>query len=305
MLDYRYQTFMVLCDKKNYTQTAKALFITQPAVSQHIQWLEKKHGVCLFQYRHRKLSLTEKGKELYRYVSELQANIVKIEHELVRDSSKKQQVRFATTLSIQEYLLPQLIEEMLLQEQAVDVSCAVENTERILRLLTQGKIDFALIEGNFPKEFFSYIELGQQPLVMVAAQESVLDARKTYLLSELLTENFITREKGSGTRKLVDMVLSEQNFEVADFAQCVTVNHFHTIKYLLKENRGISFLYEAAVKDELRQKQLKKIKVRHVHSAHQFAFVYLKDSLFEAELKQMAKQVQNLLQYIEKKETTS
>ncbi len=40
MLDYRFDTFIVLCDTMNYTKAAEKLNLTQPAVTQHIRYLE-------------------------------------------------------------------------------------------------------------------------------------------------------------------------------------------------------------------------------------------------------------------------
>ena len=48
MLDWRVDTFLDVCETLNYTHTARRLSITQPAVSQHISWLEKQLGVTLF-----------------------------------------------------------------------------------------------------------------------------------------------------------------------------------------------------------------------------------------------------------------
>ena len=64
MLDYRYQTFLTLTEEMNYTATAKRLHITQPAVTQHIQYLQQELGVELIHYENRQLSLTAKGKQL-------------------------------------------------------------------------------------------------------------------------------------------------------------------------------------------------------------------------------------------------
>ncbi len=64
MIDFRHQTFLHLCQIKNYTKTAKKLHITQPTVSQHIKHLEEYYGVKLFNYSSKKLNLTEAGKKL-------------------------------------------------------------------------------------------------------------------------------------------------------------------------------------------------------------------------------------------------
>lgn len=62
MQDYRVETFLAVCRTLNYTRAAEELNITQPAVSQHIAFLEKEYGAKLFSYANRKLSLTPAGR---------------------------------------------------------------------------------------------------------------------------------------------------------------------------------------------------------------------------------------------------
>lgn len=61
MLDNRIYTFLAVCQEMNFTRAAKKLHITQPAVSQHIQYIERYYGVHAFRFEGKKLSLTPEG----------------------------------------------------------------------------------------------------------------------------------------------------------------------------------------------------------------------------------------------------
>lgn len=61
MLDFRIDTFLAVCRYMNFTKAASELHITQPAVSHHIHYLEKKYGVRFFEYNGKKVNLTETG----------------------------------------------------------------------------------------------------------------------------------------------------------------------------------------------------------------------------------------------------
>ncbi len=65
MLDFRMETFLTVCKYMNFTHAAEALGLTQPAVSQHIQYLEKKYEAPLFIRDKKKLSLTPAGRMLH------------------------------------------------------------------------------------------------------------------------------------------------------------------------------------------------------------------------------------------------
>lgn len=61
MLDFRIHTFLCVCRHMNYTRAAAELHITQPAVSQHIRYLEREYGTKLFSYKGKHLQLTQAG----------------------------------------------------------------------------------------------------------------------------------------------------------------------------------------------------------------------------------------------------
>ena len=64
MLDYRLYTFLILCETRNYTKAAEKLNMTQPAVTQHIQFLEDYYQVKLIAGKGKDFSLTEAGETL-------------------------------------------------------------------------------------------------------------------------------------------------------------------------------------------------------------------------------------------------
>ena len=66
MLDFRIDTFLCVCKYLNFTKAANELNITQPAVSQHIHYLENEYGVKLFSQEGKKLLITDSGKLLYK-----------------------------------------------------------------------------------------------------------------------------------------------------------------------------------------------------------------------------------------------
>ncbi|MGO2266739.1 MAG: LysR family transcriptional regulator [Vagococcus salmoninarum] len=71
MLDYRYYTFMKVYEKMNYTKAAEELHITQPTVSQHISYIEKKIKVVLFYKDKRKISASPAADYLYQRAKQL------------------------------------------------------------------------------------------------------------------------------------------------------------------------------------------------------------------------------------------
>ena len=83
MLDLKLYTFLVLCETRNYTRAASVLNITQPAVTQHIKYLENHYSTKLFYYDEKRgLHLTENGKLLRAFAQTVQADSVQIAQRL-------------------------------------------------------------------------------------------------------------------------------------------------------------------------------------------------------------------------------
>ena len=99
MIDHRLNTFLTLCELKSYTKTAKKLFITQPAVSQQIKYLEKHYGVNLFKYEGKSLILTPAGKKLQSFALTLVNDCEKITQQL-SNNTQNPYFKFGSTLTI-------------------------------------------------------------------------------------------------------------------------------------------------------------------------------------------------------------
>ena len=106
MIDFRHQTFLKLCQIKNYTKTAKKLHITQPTVSQHIKHLEEYYQVKLFNYSGKKLKITEAGKKLYQYTERMIADSREIKN-ILQQKNEFQNIKllqFFQNINLHRYL---------------------------------------------------------------------------------------------------------------------------------------------------------------------------------------------------------
>lgn len=166
MLDYRMDTFLVLCECMNYRKAAEVLHITQPAVTQQIHCLEREYGSKLFSYENHALTKTEAAVMLEQY-----ARAVKLQERFLRERLTHSQVRelkIGATKTIGDYFLTEDLHRYLLQkENALDL--IVDNTDRLLGLLEENKLDFAVVEGFFDKRSLTAFCCDGNPLWVSAA----------------------------------------------------------------------------------------------------------------------------------------
>ncbi len=269
MLDYKIETFLVLCDTNSYRKTAERLNMTQPAVTHHIKQLERLYGCKLFSYKNKTLKKTAKADILEEYARSASYNSNKLKKELL--SKEGESFKVGATKTIGDYVIIEEIKK-LLQSDEISLTITVDNTQNLLKALKKGEIDVAFIEGFIDREEFSYNVYRREELVCITSVGDKLSERE-YQLSDLLEKRLILREEGSGTREALKRVLNLANMSIDSFERKVEMNSFKMITELVAAGLGISFVYRSVAKDN---KNLKIIKVKESELLHEFCCVYLK-----------------------------
>lgn len=277
MLDPRWNTFLVLCETMNYTRAAERLCLTQPAVTHHIHYLEDHYGCRLFSYEGKVLRLTEAGVRLREFTRSMAYNSRKVETSMAAPAPIS--LRVGASKTIGEYIVAPQVERFLRAQPEASFSLLVDNTQVLLRGLEAGTLDFALVEGFFDRSRYDSQLCRQEAFFGVCAPEHRL-AGRSVPLDELTGERLILRESGSGTRAIFEDALHRQNYTLESFSSVVTISDFSTIKSLVANGLGISFLYAPVVEQELKSGTLARFDLAEVPMSGAFYFVCLKDNLF-------------------------
>lgn len=290
MLDFRIQTFLSVCKHMNFTNAAEELHITQPAVSQHIRYLEQLYQTRLFVREGKKIELTMAGKILLSTMTILRNDERAMIKRMQLCSNQKRKLTFGVTMTIGEYIIAAPLARYLKKYPETDIHIKSGNTSELLELLHNGDLDFALVEGYFKSDEYDTMVYQSNDFIPVCSVNHIF-SKKIIKLEDLLTERLIVREIGSGSRDILEKNLSVHNIEVSDFSSIVEVENVHTIASLLAEDCGISFLYEAAVHNEIEQGILKPIPLPSFHMTHDFTFLWNKGSAFSEEYQRICNEL--------------
>lgn len=283
MQDFRVNTFLTVCRTLNYTRAAEELNITQPAVSQHIAHLERAYGASLFDYRNKKLALTEAGK-LLRDALATMAHDERLLRERVRERATGARVELAVgmTLTAGEYLVAGPLADYLVRRPDLHTTVRSGGTSELLALLDGGEVDCAFVEGFFDKNAYAWDTFRTERLVCVCSADHRF-AIEPVRVEDLFGERLIMREAGSGTRAVLEHALAAQNLTVEGFESASVVESLDVIKVFVEHDLGISFLYEAAVARELAAGTLRLVELEGPAITHDIAFIRLRNSVFEPE----------------------
>ena len=241
MLDYRVLTFLALYDEMNYRKTAEELHMTQPAVTQHIQYLEQEYGCRFFIYDKRVLQMPREAEIMRRYAENVLYHENKLKKQLHRKSGWT--LSIGATKTIGECVITDQVSAFLADREN-SLSIEVDNTEHLLELLSGGMLDFALIEGFFDRSKYACQLYRNEPFLGICAADHPF-AGKTVPLNAIWNEHVILREEGSGTRKIFEQLLAEKNHSVQEFSRITSIGNFGLITQLIERIHGITFAYSA------------------------------------------------------------
>lgn len=282
MLDFRMETFLTVCQCMNFTRASEKLNITQPAVSQHIHFLEKHYNTKLFRYEGKKLKLTGAGEILRNASLTMMHDEISMQNQMQK-TDEEEEIHFGATRTVGDVLMGRILERYLRRYPDAKICMIVDNTQELLRKLDEGIIDFALVEGFFQKNEYDHQKYSDENYIAVCAPDYTFNSDKITTdvsVENLFHERLLVREEGSGTREVLERCLDAQNFSIHDFDKVMEVGSLQTIRELTKAGCGITFLYETAVQDELKEGTLKRIPLKSFEISHEFNFIWRRGSIY-------------------------
>ena len=271
MLDYRLKTFITLCETMNYRITAERLNMTQPAVTQHIHFLEQELNCKLFNYQAKKLEKTKEADILLQYARSAQYNELELKERILLKGINN--LRIGATKTIGEYIIKDKIINMAVDKSLV-ITFIIDNTKMLLHQLDSNKLDFLLVEGFFDKTKYNYSLFRQEDFIGICSPNHRF-ANKEISIEEIFSETIIVREEGSGTRAILEQFLAEHNFLLQSFKKVVCISDFEIIKCLVKNDDGISFVYNSVLNSD---GNISFFKIKDNEIIRELNYVYLKNT---------------------------
>ena len=278
MLDYRSRTFLTVYRTGSFTQAARELLVTQPAVSQHIRQLEAHYGCQLFTKAARGVEPTPAGHLLYQALDAAANDEARLFAELAALSGDKNAhppLRLGCTRTIADYVAPRVLADHLRRRPDEHILMRTGNTAELVTLIDSGEIDVALVEGSFDRSAFESAPFSHESFMAVAASGTQPGS-----VTELLGQRLVLREPGSGTREILERHLAARELSVSDFAGVIELASIPAIKACVAAGAGVSFLYRVAVTDELATGALADVTPAGFAIMHDFSLIWQRGSRY-------------------------
>lgn len=244
--------FYTVAEKGSFSLAAQALHMTQPAVTMQVQSLEEFFGTKLFIRSTKKVELTEPGLALLPYAVEslqLMQRAVSTMSEYMLQM--KGQLSFGASLTIGEYILPPFLGLFSQRFQDIMIQLKVMNTSQLVEGLLNHQLNFALVEAPvFHPDIITEPVLNDE-LVLIYPNGHPLAMRATIELEDVLAYPFILREKGSGTRQVIEQRLTDAGVDFKRLQVTMELASSGAIKSAVQAGLGLSLISEASIHHEI------------------------------------------------------
>lgn len=272
--NFRLRVFREVANQASFRRAAEALYITQPAVTQQIKALEEELGARLFDRSGGIVRLTAAGEVLLRHAAEAEATLSRAIEEIgALEGEVRGALRIAASTTIAQYVLPRLLAEFARQHQGVRLELESENTQRVVEAVASGEAPIGLIEGPAHKQELR-VERWLEDELMLVVPSGHAWAGKEIPLSALGSAKLVVRERGSGTREVLEDALKRAGAPIQRAQIAMELSSTEAILACIEAGLGVGFASRFALERQRALGTLAVVKVKGLRVTREFSMVH-------------------------------
>ena len=244
---HQLHVFLKVTQLESITKAAEALYLTQPAVSIQLKNFQDQFQIPLTEIIGRQLYVTDFGKEIALAAENILNEVYAINYKTLAYQGQLSGRLKISIVSTAKYIMPYFLADFLKKNSDIELILDVTNKSKVLESLEKNEVDFSLV-SVLPENFVvEKVELMQNKLFLVGNTSKEL-RKKNY--DKTIFENLplIYREKGSGTRLVMEKFIEQNNLPVHKKME-LTTNE--AVKQAVIAGLGYSIMPLIGIKNEL------------------------------------------------------
>ena len=272
--NFRLRVFREVANQASFRRAAEVLYITQPAVTQQIKALEEELGSRLFDRSGGRVRLTAAGEVLLRHAGEAEATLSRAVEEIGSlEGEVRGALRVAASTTIAQYVLPRLLAEFARQHQGVQLELESANTQRVVEAVANGDAPIGLIEGPAHNQELVVERWLEDELVLVVPAGHEW-ADEEIALSALGSAKLLVRERGSGTREVIEQALKRAGAPIQRMQIAMELGSTEALLACIEAGLGVGFASRFALERQRALGTLAAVKVKGLRIARDFSMVH-------------------------------
>lgn len=274
MIDFRLRVFQRVAYNLSFTKASKELYISQPAITKHIQELEHEYDIQLFERMGNKIALTHAGELFLQHTESILNAYRQLDFEMnLLNGDFAGELRLGASTTIAQYVLPPLLATFIKKFPNIRVSLLNGNTRDIERALLEHRIDLGMVEGNSRLVNLRYTPFMKDELVVVAGASQPLARYDEITLDTLTKLPLVIRENGSGSLDILENELGNHHIKLSSLNILIQLGSTESIKLFLANADCLGILSIQSVRHELAAGKMKVIDVDGFACERMFSFV--------------------------------
>ena len=251
--NFRLVVFRKVADQLSFRKAAEELYLSQPAVSLQIKALEEDLGVQLFDRTGTQIRLTAAGRVLLGYAEQVSSLLHHAEQEITSLSGDHAgHLALGASTTIAQYVLPRLLGEFSRAYPRIQSTLISGNTEHIVEAVENQKIELGFIEGPARSRGVKTEPFLKDELVLIVSTAHEWAELASIKSADLCSAPLLMRERGSGTRRVVEMALERSGIKRKSLHIVMELDSTEAIKSAVEAGLGIGFISRWAIAKDLR-----------------------------------------------------
>lgn len=246
---HQLKAFQAIAKYQSITRAAEAMSMTQPAVSIQLKNLQEQFEVPLTEIIGKKIHITEFGQELVDTADRIFAELDQIEEKMLELKGLLGGKIRISAVSTGKYIIPYLMADFMEIYPHVEISLEVSNRYNVLAHLQENSTDLALV-SLWPDDLdLESIQLAENRWYLACSPEKKSSYEKHIQSEEWSKVPFVLREKGSGTRTMMEKFFSERDIHVESKLELATNE---AVKQAVMAGLGASILSNFSMAQEIK-----------------------------------------------------
>lgn len=272
--NYRVQVFRAVAELASFRRAAEQLHISQPSVSQHVQLLEEELGVRLLDRGSSGIQTTAAGELVLSFARRSSKLGQKLLAELARLAGEPGgELKLAASTTLAQYLLPRILGQFLKENPRIQLSVKSGNTEQVTQWVVDSDADLGLIEGPPALKEIAVERFLEDRLLLIVPRSNAWVSQQPVPLAALTSAAFLMRERGSGTRRVIEQALRRAGLRLGQLRVAMELDSTEAIVSGVEAGLGVGFVSEWAIRKELRLGTLATVQVTGLEIRRGFSLI--------------------------------
>ena len=258
-----------------FSKAAEKIYLTQPTISAHIANLEKGLGIILFERKGKTIELSEGGKMFYP----LAVDIIGMKEKAVNTvinykAAVRGKLEIGASTTMCNYILPKMMNKFVKSFPDIVFRIKQGNSAEVINDVLDYSIDLGIVGSIIKNRNLEYSDFAEDKLVLIVPNNKKYKLwRQEVNIEDVLKEKFITREKGSGTRKRFEEELKGGGISRENIKKIAEFDSLEGVMRAVQEGLGVAVVSSIATSNCVGMEKVKTFRIKNLDLTRKFYIV--------------------------------